>query len=253
MKKASLIMFATAGAVVSECALASEPPMYELVELSAIPGSTQNCVVVGISDHTGAGPIVIGQAFSAFTNPTLSWRATAWRPDVSLLPIDLLTAAQAGNSTVNRAQDVSPNGNYIVGYSNVSPPHGVRWTFNPLTGAVTNTQVLNALAGDGASEAVGVNSSGRAAGYSLTDSSPTGGTTWAPGSVTAVLLGSPAGSGGLRLAREISEAPSESIVGRCDMGSVPTTRAVIWKQTGGGGTYGTGQLLDLLFPTSVHD
>jgi hypothetical protein len=199
-----------------------------------------------------AGPIVIGQAFSAFTNPTLSWRATAWRPDVSLTPIDLLTAAQAGNSTVNRAQDVSPNGTYIVGYSNTSPPHGVRWTFNPSTGAVSGTQVLSALAGDGASEAVGVNNAGRAAGYSLTDSSTTRGTTWAPGSATAVLLPSPAGSGGLRLAREISEAPSELIVGRCDMGSVPTTRAVIWKKTGGD-TYGTGQLLDLLFPTSVHD
>jgi hypothetical protein len=168
------------------------------------------------------------------------------------MPVDLLTAAQAGNSSVNRAQDVSPNGAYIVGYSNVAPPRGKRWTFNPVSGAVTNVQTLNMLVGDGASEAVGVNSAGRAAGYSLTDSSTTRGAMWAPGSATAVLLGSPAGSGGFRLAREISEEPDAFIVGRCDMDSTPTTRPIIWKKTGPE-TYGLGQLLELLSPMEVHD
>lgn len=225
-----------------------DPPMYTMVELGHIaPGSSS--VAVAISDPTAAGPVVVGQSFTKFSAPTLSWRAVAWRPDVSTTPIDLLTSA--GASTVNRAQDVSPSGAFIVGYSNVSPPHGVRWSFNPTTGAVTGVQALGALAGDGASEAVGVNSSGRAAGYSLTDSSTTRGATWAPGSATAVLLPGPSGSGGFRLAREISEAPLEHIVGRSDMSSTPTTRPVIWKKSGG--VYGTGQLLDLLFPTSVHD
>ncbi len=229
------------------------PPMYTLLELGHLdPGSSAGSVLTGISDATEDGPVVVGQSFNFLQAPTLSWRATAWRPDVSLIPVDLLTAAQAGNGSVNRAQDVSPNGAYIVGYSNVSPPHGVRWTFDPASGAVTNAQSLNMLAGDGASEGVGVNSAGHAAGYSLTDSSTTRGAMWAPGSAAAVLLGSPAGSGGFRLAREISEEPDEFIVGRCDMSSTPTTRPIIWKKTGPE-TYGLGQLLDLLSPMEVHD
>ncbi len=231
----------------------NEPPMYTLVELGHLdPASMAGSVLMGISDATAAGSVVVGQSFNFFQAPTLSWRATAWRPDVSPIPVDLLTAAQAGNSSVNRAQDVSPNGAYIVGYSNVSPPRGKRWMFDPVTGAVTDVQTLNMLAGDGASEAVGVNSAGRAAGYSLTDSSTTRGATWAPGSATAVLLGSPAGSGGFRLAREISEEPEAFIVGRCDMGATPTTRPIIWKKTGPE-AYGLGQLLELLSPTAVHD
>lgn len=227
-----------------------DPPMYTMVELEHIvPNSTS--VAVAISDSTPAGPVVVGQSFSSFSSPTLSWRAVAWRPSLTTTPIDLLTTAQAGNSTVNRAQDISPSGKFIVGYSNVSPPHGVRWTFNAVAGTVTEVQTLGALTGDGASEAVGVNSFGRAVGYSLTDSSTTRGTTWAPGSTTAVLLPSPAGSGGFRLARRISEAPLESIVGRSDMSFTPTTRPIIWKQSGG--VYGIGQLPDLLFPTAVHD
>jgi hypothetical protein len=133
----------------------------------------------------------------------------------------------------------------------VSPPHGVRWSFNPTTGVVTATQTLGALSGDGASEAVGVNSSGRAAGYSLTDSSTLRGATWAPGSATASLLTTPSGSGGIRLARRISEAPLENIVGRSDWSSTPTTRPIIWKKSSG--VYGVGQLLDLLSPSQVHD
>ncbi len=230
--------------------LAAPPPMYTMMELGHIR-SGQSSVLLAISDPTPAGPIVVGQSFSAFTPPTLSWRAVAWRPDISTTPVDLLTISQAGNSTVNRAQDVAPSGTYIVGYSNVSPPHGIRWTFDPLTGAVTGLHTLNALPGDGASEGVGVNSAGRAAGYSLTDSSTTRGVTWAPGSAAAMLLTSPAGSGGFRLAREISEAPDEFIVGRCDMSSTPTTRPIIWKKSGG--AYGLGQLMDFLFPTHVHD
>ena len=226
----------------------ADPPLYTMVELGHIaPGSTS--VAVAISDPTAAGPVVVGQSFTKFSSPSLSWRAVAWRPSVSTAPIDLLPGA--GASTVNRAQDVSPSGAFIVGSSNVSPPHGVRWTFNPVTGSVTATQTLGALARDGASEAVGVNSAGRAAGYSLTDSSTTRGVTWAPGSATAVVLPTPAGSGGFRLARVISEAPLEYIVGRCDMSSTPTTRAVLWKPSGGG--YGTGQLLDLLSPMQTHD
>jgi hypothetical protein len=251
-RSARLAFGACLGWIAASSAAGSEPPMYTLVELSSIPNSSQGSILLAISDPTPAGPVVIGQSFSTFTTPTLSWRATAWRPDASPAPIDLLTVAQAGNSSVNRAQDVSPSGTYIVGYSNISPPHGLRWTFDPLTGAVTNVETLSALSGDGASEAVGVNSAGRAAGYSLTDSSTTRGVTWAPGSTTAVLLPSPAGSGGFRLAREISEAPLEHIVGRCDMSFTPTTRAIIWKKSFGE-TYGTGELLDLLFPTSTHD
>jgi uncharacterized membrane protein len=148
--------------------------------------------------------VVVGESFNFLQPPTLSWRAAVLRPDLSLIPTDLLTPAQAGNSSVNRAQDVSPNGQFIVGYCNVAPPRGKRWTFDPVTGGVTNVQTLNMLAGDGACEAVGVNSSGRAAGYSLTDSSTTRGAMWPPGSASAVLLTSPAGSGGFRLAREIS-------------------------------------------------
>jgi len=226
----------------------ADPPMYTMVELGHIvPGSSS--VAIAISDSTVAGPVVVGHSFTKFSPPTLSWRAVAWRPNHSPLPVDLLPGA--GASTVNRTQDVSPSGTFIVGHSNVSPPHAVRWSFDPVTGAVTATQTLGALAGDGASEAVGVNSSGRAAGYSLTDSSTTRGVTWAPGSVTAVLLPGPPGSGGFRLAREISEAPLEHIVGRCDMSSTPTTRPIIWKKSGG--AYGTGQLLDLLSPLQVHD
>lgn len=228
----------------------SEPPMYTIVELGHIsPGSTS--VARAISDPTAAGPVVVGESFTKFSSPTLSWRAVVWRPNFSTTPVDLLSSAQAGNSTVNRAQDVSPSGTFIVGYSNVSPPHGVRWSFDPMSGAVTRIETLRALSGDGASEAVGVNSSGRAAGYSLTDSSTTRGATWAPGSTTAVLLPTPAGSGGFRLAREISEAPVEHIVGRTDWSSTPTTRPIIWKKSGG--VYGTGQVLDLLAPTQVHD
>ncbi|MCI0676025.1 MAG: dockerin type I domain-containing protein [Phycisphaerales bacterium] len=232
-----------------------EPPMYTLLELGHLdPGSQAGSVLYGISDPTAAGTVVVGESFNFLQAPTLSWRATAWRPDVSLIPVDLLTPAQAGNSSVNRAQDVSPNGEYIVGYSNMAPPRGKRWTFNPATGAVTNVQTLNMLAGDGASEAVGVNSAGRAVGYSLTDSSTTRGAMWAPGNDTAILLTSPAGSGGFRLAREISEEPDAYIVGRCDMSSTPTTRPIIWKKSGGGpDTYGLGQLLDLLSPMEVHD
>jgi hypothetical protein len=228
-----------------------EAPMYTMVELNHVTGSNQGSIVMAISDATEVGPVIVGQSFSAFTPPTLSWRATAWRPDVSLNPIDLLTPQQAGNSTVNRAQDISPNGMYIVGYSNTNPPHGVRWTFNSATGAVVNVQTLSALPGDGACEAVGVNSAGRAAGYSLTDSSTTRGVTWPAGSAAPALLPSPAGSGGFRLAREISEPPSEYIVGRCDMSSTPTTRPIIWKQITG--AYGTGELLGLLHPMMTHD
>jgi hypothetical protein len=226
----------------------ADPPMYTMVELGHIvPGSSS--VAISISDPTAAGPVVVGQSFTKFSPPTLSWRAVAWRPNVSTTPVDLLPSA--GASTVNRAQDVSPSGTFIVGYSNISPPHAVRWSFNPGTGAVTGAQTLGALGGDLASEAVGVNSAGRAAGYSLTDSSTTRGVTWAAGSATAVLLPGPAGSGGFRLAREISEAPLEHIVGRCDMSSTPTTRPIIWKKSGG--AYGTGQLLDLLSPLQTHD
>ena len=251
MAIASLVCIA-ACAPSSALAGSAEPPMYELTELGHIGGSSGISILHGISDPTPAGPIIVGESFSAFQPPTLSWRATAWRPDVSLAPIDLLTPAQAGNSSVNRAQDVSPNGAFIVGYSNVAPPRGKRWTFDALTGTVTNVQTLNALSGDGASEAVGVNSAGRAAGYSLTDSSTTRGTTWAPESAAPVLLSGPAGSGGFRLAREISEAPEEHIVGRCDMSSTPTTRPIIWKKTGPD-TYGVGQLLPLLSAAEVHD
>lgn len=222
--------------------------MYTMVELGHIaPGSSS--AAYAISDSTAAGPVVVGESFTKFSLPSLSWRAVAWRPNISTAPVDLLTSA--GDSTVNRAQDVSPSGAFIVGYSNVSPPHGVRWSFNPSTGAVTAVQTLGALSGDLASEAVGVNSAGRAAGYSLTDSSTTRGATWAPGSATAVLLPTPPGSGGFRLAREISEAPSEHIVGRTDWSSTPTTRPIIWKKSGG--VYGTGQVLGLLSPTQVHD
>ena len=225
-----------------------DPPMYTMVELGHIAPDSSS-VAVAISDPTAAGPIVVGESFTKFSAPSLSWRAVVWRPNISTAPVDLLPGA--GASSVNRAQDVSPSGTWIVGYSNVSPPHGVRWSFNPSTGAVTGTQTLGALSGDGASEAVGVNSSGRAAGYSLTDSSTTRGVTWAAGSASAVLLPTPAGSGGFRLAREISEAPLEHIVGRSDMSSTPTTRAIIWKKSGA--SYGTGQLLNLLSPLVVHD
>jgi len=225
----------------------ADPPMYTMVELGHItPGSSS--VAIAISDATAAGPVVVGQSFTKFSPPTLSWRAVAWRPSVSTTPIDLLPGA--GASTVNRAQDVSPSGTFITGYSNTSPPHGLRWSFDPATGAVTHTDVLRALGGDLASEGVGVNSAGRVAGYSLTDSSTTRGATWAPGSTSATLLAAPAGSGGFRLAREISEAPSETIVGRCDMSSTPTTRAIIWKKSGG--SYGTGELLALL-SNNTHD
>ncbi len=231
----------------------NEPPLYEMIELgNIVQNSTQGSLPRAISDTTPNGPVVVGESFSSlFTPPTLSWRAVVWQPDISLTPTDLLTLAQAGNSTVNRAQDVSPSGDYIVGYSNVAPPRGKRWTFDPQAGVVVSVESLGPLAGDLASEAVGVNSAGRAAGYSLTDSSTTRGVTWAPGSTTATALATPSGSGGFRLARRISEAPVEHIVGRCDMSSTPTTRPIIWKQSGG--TYGTGEILDLLFPTTVHD
>jgi hypothetical protein len=230
-------------------AIPGEPPVYTMIEMGSL-GTNANSLAIAISDPTPVGPIVVGQSFSTFSPPTLSWRAVAWRPDVSLEPIDLLTLAQAGNSTVNRAQDVSPNGQYIVGLGAFGTNGGLRWTFDPVRGAVTDIQSLLGLPGDG-SEGVGVNSAGRAAGYSLSDSSTTRGVTWAPGSATAVLLPTPPGSGGFRLAREISEAPLEYIVGRCDMSSTPTTRPIIWKQSGG--VYHTGEILDLLGPTFVHD
>lgn len=226
----------------------ADPPMYTMVELGHIAPSSSS-VAIAISDPTPAGPVVVGQSFTKFSSPSLSWRAVAWRPQVSSAPVDLLPGA--GASTVNRAQDVSPSGRFIAGYSNTSPPHGVRWSFDPITGGVTRIDTLRALPGDGASEGVGVNSAGRVAGYSLTDSSTTRGATWAPGSTAATLLAAPAGSGGFRLAREISEAPAESIVGRSDMSSTPTTRAILWKKSGGG--YATGQLLTLLSPGLVHD
>jgi hypothetical protein len=223
--------------------------MYTMVELGHI-GSSASSIPMAISDPTTVGPVIAGESFSSFSSPTLSWRAVVWRPNVSLIPIDLLTIGQAGNNTVNRAGDVSPSGQYIVGYSNVNPPHGVRWTFNPESGAVTDIDVLSPWADDGASEGVGINSSGRAAGYSLSDSSTTRGVTWAPGSSIAVLLPAPPGSGGFRLAREISELPEEHIVGRCDMSSTPTTRPIIWKKSGG--VYGTGELMELL-SGNTHD
>jgi hypothetical protein len=226
------------------------PPMYTLVELHHVADSA-NSLAIAISDPTAIGPVVGGQSFSAFITPTLSWRAVVWRPDVSLTPLDLLTVAQAGNSSVNRVQDVSPNGQYIVGYSNVNPVRGKRWTYDAVTNSVTNIETLGVLAGDGASEGVGVNSAGRAVGYSLTDSSTTRGVTWAPGTTIATLLPAPAGSGGLRLAREISEAPTEYIVGRCDMSSTPTTQPIIWKPNDG--AYGTGEILQLLSATQIHD
>src|SRR5262245_10565566 len=100
----------------ARCSLAgaSEPPMYTMIELEHI-GTNANSIPMAISDHTAVGPVVVGESFSTFFPPTLSWRAVAWRPDISPEPIDLLTIAQAGNSTINRAQDISPNGVYIVG------------------------------------------------------------------------------------------------------------------------------------------
>ena len=247
---ASLAASMSFGFTLAVVAGESEPPMYTLVELDHIADSASS-LAIAISDPTAVGPVVAGQSFSAFVAPTLSWRAVVWRPDVSLTPSDLLTIAQAGNSTVNRAQDVSPNGEYIVGLGAGGPGGGKRWTYNPLMNSITSVESLSPLAGDGATEGVGVNSAGRAAGYSMTDSSTTRGVTWAPGSTTAVLLPTPAGSGGFRLAREISEAPLEYIVGRCDMSSTPTTRPIIWKPNRG--TYGTGQLLEHLSATLVHD
>src|SRR5262249_16254436 len=157
---------------------------------------------LAISDPTSAGPIVVGESFSTFSPPTLSWRAVAWRPDISLAPTDLLTIQQAGNSTVNRAQDVSPNGTFIAGYSN---GHGLRWACKRGSGTVASTQVLAPVAGDVGSEGVGVNSTGRVAGYTQSDASTFRGATWAPGSGAAIVLATPPGSGGIRLAREISE------------------------------------------------
>ncbi|HEX2686322.1 MAG TPA: hypothetical protein VHN14_06875 [Kofleriaceae bacterium] len=122
-----------------------------MVELAPIVASSTS-VAAAISDPTAAGPVVVGQSFTTFSSPTLSWRAVAWRPTISTTSIDLLTSASAGDSTVNRAQDVSPSGTFIVGYSNVSPPHGVRWSFNPTTGVVTAAQTLGAISGDGVSE-----------------------------------------------------------------------------------------------------
>ena len=226
-----------------------EPPMYTLIELGSI-GSNANSVAMAISDPTSVGPIVVGESFSTFSPPTLSWRAVAWRPDVSLEPIDLLTIAQAGNSTINRAQDVSPNGQYIVGLGALGVTGGLRWTFDPVSGTVTEIQSLLGLPGDG-SEGIGVNSAGRAAGYSMSDSSTTRGVTWAPGSGTAELLQTPPGSGGFRLAREISEAPLEYIVGRCDWSATPTTRPIIWKKSGD--LYQVGEVMQLLAPMFVHD
>jgi hypothetical protein len=230
-----------------------EPPMYTMVELGSI-GTNANSVAMAISDPTPAGPIVVGESFSTFSPPTLSWRAVAWRPDVSLEPIDLLSIAQAGNSTINRAQDVSPNGQYIVGLGAFGATGGLRWTFDPVSGTVTGIQSLLGLPGDG-SEGIGVNSAGRAAGYSLTDSSTTRGVTWAlaPGndSVAAELLATPRGSGGFRMAREISEPPLEHIVGRCDWSATPTTRPIIWKKSGD--VYQMGEIMELLAPLLVHD
>src|SRR5262245_49792311 len=91
---------------------AADPPMYTMVELGHIvPGSSS--AAIAISDPTAAGPVVVGQSFTKFSPPTLSWRAVAWRPNVSITPTDLLPGA--GASTVNRAQDVSPSGTFIVG------------------------------------------------------------------------------------------------------------------------------------------
>lgn len=238
----------SAATCVSVAASPGEPPYYTIVRLGSL--SNGNCVAMGISDPTPVGPVVVGNSFSTFTPPTLSWRAVAWRPDVSLAPKDLLTFAQAGNSTLARAQDVSPNGAYIVGGSSYIPGGGTRWLFDPVTGQVTGIQALSGLPGDG-SEGIAVNSAGRAAGYSMTDSSNTRGVTWAPGNSTAVLLPTPAGSGGLRMAREISEPPLEHIVGRCDMSSTPTTRPIIWKKSVG--VYQMGQIADLVGPAEVHD
>lgn len=50
------------------------PPLFDDAVLSA---------PVAEHDATAAGPVVVGQSFNFLQAPTLSWRATAWRPVAS--------------------------------------------------------------------------------------------------------------------------------------------------------------------------
>jgi uncharacterized membrane protein len=226
----------------------SGPPLYEMTELT---GFTANNIAWAISDPTPHGPVVVGQSFSAFMVPTLSHRAVAWRPQISLHAVDLQTVAEAGSSSVNRAQDVSRDGKYIVGYSNAPSPRGHRWTFDVATGTATANQTLGVLPGDGGSEGVGVNSAGTVAGYSITPVGDTRPCYWPGVSTTAVALAAPS-AGSIKLAREISEPPAEVIVGRNDMSTGPPfTRPIMWTKSGA--DYGAGQLLDLLAAGQTAD
>src|SRR5262245_61153998 len=138
----TIVTLGVIGGLVPAASFASEPPLYTMVELGHI-GSSANSLPLAVSDPTPIGPVIAGQSFSSFSPPTLSWRAVAWRPDVSLAPIDLLTIAQAGNGTINRAQDVSPNGAYIVGASSFAIGGGLLWTFDAVSGTVAGTQTLS--------------------------------------------------------------------------------------------------------------
>lgn len=236
-----------AAIAIAACANAG-PPRYFMEEMT---GLSQNTIAFGLSDETAIGPIAVGQSFSVFTSPTLSYRAVLWTPDASAAAFDLQTIAEAGNSTVNRAQDVSPNGLYVVGYNSTAPIRARRWTLDPSTGLPVSVELLEPLPGDGACEAVGVNSRGVAVGYSGGAAGPTRPCYWAPDQSAATPLALPPGSGGFCLAREISDPPTETIVGRNDMSSSPTTRAIRWRLAGGG--YGVGELLALPPETTRAD
>jgi hypothetical protein len=195
--------------------------------------------------------VIVGASFNQFTTPSLSWRPVVWRPAVSVNPTDIIPIASAGNSSVNRANDVSPDGTRICGYSNGfsgdGQVRGRRWTFNPQTGAVGAPESLHS--GANATEASGINSAGRCTGWQINATQNFTPLTWAPGSTAATALGLPVGSDQYQIPREISEAPNEFIVGRSDRTSPVATRGIIWKHTDAN-AYGTGTLLALLGGTT---
>lgn len=243
----ALVLFGSHAAL----APAGGPLLYTATELVGL--SNGNNFVYAISDPVsngaaGVGPVIVGESFNQFTTPSLSWRPVVWRPAVAPICADIMPVAIAGNSSINRAGDVSPDGTRICGYSNGGGARGRRWTYNPATGVAGNPETLTS--GTNATEAAGINSAGRAAGWAINGIGNFVPVTWPPDSAAGTTLTLPAGSDQYQIPREISEAPNEFIVGRSDRAS-PTvaTRGIIWKHSTGS-AYGTGTLLALLGGTA---
>jgi hypothetical protein len=128
----------------------ADPPMYTMVELGHIvPGSSS--VAIAISDATAAGPVVVGQSFTKFSPPTLSWRAVTWRPSVSTTPVDLLPERRRQHRQPRTGCLAERHVHHRL-QQHVAAAR-LRWSFDPPTGTVTHVDTLRALGGDGASGA----------------------------------------------------------------------------------------------------